>query len=121
MQLQSRLLAQAIIAADHPVKIAVGGRHPLIMPVTGMVSQAARHPVAVIYPANSKAIRRLSHVTAHARTDKSTFARSIATSAEYRRVGPIKASHRQTGQLLLSIYNRGHPVRIYPIATGSGI
>src|SRR5690625_2396912 len=95
MQLQSRLLAQAIIAADHPVKIAVGGRHPLIMPVTGMVSQAARHPVAVIYPANSKEIRLGSYVTAHASTDKRIFGRSIAKGVVFRRVGPVQASHRQ--------------------------
>src|SRR5690625_4244103 len=114
MQLQSRLLAQAIIAADHPVKIAVGGRHPLIMPVTGMVSQAARHPVAVIYPANSKEIRFGSYITTYASTDKRIFGRSIAKGVVFRRVGPVQASHRQIGQRseehTSELQSRGHLV-----------
>src|SRR5690625_5700781 len=105
MQLQSRLLAQAVIAADHPVKIAVGGRYPRIMPVTGMVSQAARHPVAVFYPANSKEIRLGRYVTAHASTDKRIFGRSIAKGVVFRRVGPVQESHWLIGQMIHFILN----------------
>src|SRR5690625_6804845 len=82
------------------------------MPVTGMVSQAARQPVAVIYPANSKEIRFGSYITTYASTDKRIFGRSIAKGVVFRRIGPVQASHRQIGQLCLFIFNKGDPIGI---------
>src|SRR5690625_8005701 len=87
------------------------------MPVTGMVSQAARHPVAVIYPANSKEICLGSYVTAHASTDKRIFGRSIAKGVVFRRAGPVQASRRRIGQLCLFIFKIWAPDGIDPIDT----